>query len=208
MQCTLCNSSTVIFCEYKEKLFYKCSNCEGILLNKDHYLDFDTEKHRYDKHSDDIEDKGYQEFVKPLIDIVLENHTFSDKGLDYGCGKTAIVEQLLLRKQYNMIGYDPIYFPEENILKGKYNYITSCEVVEHFYNPAKEFQRLSELLLPTGKLYLKTYLFKEGIEFKNWWYKNDPTHVFFYSARTFEYIKEEFKFSNLQINDKYIELSK
>ena len=132
----------------------------------------------------------------------------SDKGLDYGCGKTAIVEQLLLRKQYNIVGYDPIYYPNENVFDGKYNYITSCEVVEHFYDPAKEFLNLSELLLPKGKLYLKTNLFKEGIEFKNWWYKNDPTHVFFYSEKTLEYIKEEFNFSSLIITDKYIELSK
>lgn len=194
--------------EHKERGFYKCTNCDSILLDTKRYLVYDDEKQRYDKHSDNVEDEGYQKFVSPIVDAVLEKYSLNDKGLDYGCGKTAIIETLLQRKQYNIVGYDPIYFPNQEALTATYNYITCCEVVEHFYHPKVEFYKLSQLLQPKGKLYLKTNLYKNTIDFKGWWYKNDPTHVVFYTAKSMEYIKHTFGFNTVEIHNNYIEFSK
>lgn len=208
MQCSLCGNLTTFFIEHKERVFNKCKNCDTVLLNVKHYLVFDDEKHRYDKHSDNIEDEGYQQFVAPIIDAVSETYTPVDKGLDYGCGKTAIIETLLKRKQYTILGYDPIYFPNQELLTVSYNYITCCEVVEHFYNPKLEFQKLVQLLLPEGKLYLKTNLYKDTIDFKSWWYKNDPTHVIFYTEKSMEFIKHTFGFSRVKIFKNHIEFTR
>ena len=168
---------------------------------------FNDEKQRHDKHSDDIEDQGYQKFVSPIITAVENGYQTNDIGLDYGCGKTAIIQELLQRKHYNIVGYDPIYLPDETVFKSRYNYITCCEVIEHFYSPSNEFNKLATLLLPSGKLFLKTYLYNDTINFENWWYKNDPTHVFFYTEQTLEYIKSKFAFSNLKISKELIEFT-
>lgn len=208
MHCTLCGTLATFFVAYKQRDFHKCNTCGGILLGSDHYLDFSKEKQRYDKHSDDVEDQGYQKFVSPIITAVLDGYQTNDTGLDYGCGKTAIIQKLLQRKRYNIVGYDPIYFPNDDVFKLHYNYITCCEVIEHFYNPNDEFEKLTKLLLPNGKLFLKTYLYNEGINFENWWYKNDPTHVFFYTIKTLEYIKFAYAFSSLRVTKDLIEFTK
>ena len=208
MHCTLCGNVTVFFIEYKERHFHKCNHCGSVLLDTKHYLVFDDEKYRYDKHSDDIEDEGYQQFVSPIVNAVLQNYTSLDKGLDYGCGKTAIIKTLLQRKQYTIAGYDPIYYPNQELLSENYNYITCCEVVEHFYNPEQEFKKLMQLLLPGGKLYLKTNLYSDIIDFKSWWYKNDPTHVIFYTKKSMEFIEYTFGFSTLTFHKNLIEFSK
>lgn len=208
MQCSLCNCGTTFFIEYKDRSFYKCTHCGSILLDTSHYLEFNNEKERYDKHSDDIENEGYQQFVNPILEAVKLTFSETDHGLDYGCGKTAIIENLLKRKQYSIVGYDPIYFSNQEVLTTQYNYITCCEVAEHFYYPKHEFSKLSQLLLPDGKLFLKTYLFKDTIDFKSWWYKNDPTHVIFYTETAMKFIKKMYNFSDLKFHKNYIEFTK
>ncbi len=209
MQCSLCRSiKTVLFFKTKKRVYYKCNNCDAICLHPDFYLDPLSEKERYDKHSDDIEDKGYQNFVLPLVKGVINNFKTTRIGLDYGCGKTAIVKQLLQRKGFTINGYDPIYFPTIDTLKFKYDFITCCEVAEHFYNPCTEFKKIHQMLLPTGKLFLKTYLYDSTIDFSTWWYKNDPTHVVFYTTKSLQFIKEAIGFNELTIFNDHIVLSK
>jgi len=90
------------------------------------------------------------------------------------------------------------------LLKETYNYIACCEVIEHFYNPKKEFALLKKLLKPNGKLYLMTALFDKTIDFHTWYYKNDPTHVFIYQEKTINWIKNEFDFSAVTIKGRLI----
>lgn len=52
--------------------------------------------------------------------------------------------------------------------------------MEHFHDPKLEFEKLHALLNPGGALICKTDLYTEDIDFKKWYYKNDPTHVFIY----------------------------
>ena len=74
MYCPLCVNEALFFIEYKLRSFYKCTHCESVLLDPKHYLVFNDEKHRYDKHSDNIEDTGYQQFVSPIVNAVLANY--------------------------------------------------------------------------------------------------------------------------------------
>ena len=208
MICTLCESKTTLFSEYQKRAFYVCDNCEIILLHPKFYLNKNEEKGRYDLHSDDILAPGYQKFVSPLVQGVIENFTPNHKGLDFGCGKTEIVKYVLTQKGYNIKGYDPFYFDNKALLKEDYDYITSCEVIEHLYTPKKDFQVLFNRLQPEGKLFLKTSLYDPAINFENWWYKNDPTHVSLYTKKSLEYIRDYYGFSSLQIFEKHIVLSK
>ena len=49
-----------------------------------------------------------------------------------------------------------------------------------------------------------TNIYHDGIDFEQWYYKNDPTHVFIYTHDTFDYIKNEFGFSELVIEGNLI----
>ncbi len=49
-----------------------------------------------------------------------------------------------------------------------------------------------------------TDLYNEAIDFDSWYYKNDPTHVFFYTKETFEWIREKYNFLNVTIAHRFI----
>ena len=52
-----------------------------------------------------------------------------------------------------------------------------------------------------------TNIYNENIDFHNWDYKNDLTHVFIYYKKTIQWIKEEFGFLDVTIEDRLITYS-
>jgi len=208
MSCVLCGTDTTHFKTINEKHYLICPSCKGIQLDNAFLLNKNQEKNRYDNHNDDYTDEGYQNFVKPIVNAVTSIFSQNDLGLDYGCGKSAIVRRLLNYQNYNCIGYDPFYFPDFTFKNHRYQYITCCEVVEHFYKPSQDFQLLYDLLLEGGRLFVKTNLYNNTINFDQWWYKNDATHVFFYQKETFEYILKAYGFKQIIFHKNYIELIK
>jgi hypothetical protein len=77
-------------------------------------------------------------------------------------------------------------------------------VIEHFYHPEKEFRLLKNLLQPNGRLYCMTHIYNPKIDFENWYYKNDPTHVFIYQEATLIWIKNNFNFASVTIDNRLI----
>ncbi len=205
--CPLCSGKGIKIHNSRNRDYFQCENCTGIFVGSTAFLSAIEEKKRYDNHSDDITQEGYQKFVSPCVLSVLDNFNTEDKGLDFGCGRSEIIAKLLQQKGYNSIGYDPYYKPNSTALLHQYHYITSCEVIEHFNNPSKDFERLKSLLLPNGKLILQTNIYNSKIDFDSWWYKNDPTHVFFYTEQCFQYIQSYYKFKTLEIEKNLIVLS-
>jgi SAM-dependent methyltransferase len=199
--CPLCNSNSEVF--YKDE-FYKCSCCGGIFRPFEKLLDNEKEKERYESHTNDSDDLGYQNFVSPITNCVLKEFSKNDIGLDFGCGKDSPIVKILRNNEYKIFEYDPYFFDDKNALEKKYDYISCCEVIEHFYNPKKEFELLKKLLKNGGILYLMTGIYRDNIDFKKWWYKNDLTHVFIFQEQTFEWIKKEFDFKNMEIEKNFI----
>ena len=202
--CPLCQNSSIPF--YKDE-FYLCSCCEGIFRPAEKLLDNEKEKQRYESHTNDSNDLGYQNFVAPITNAVLKKFSKDDIGLDFGCGKDSPIVKVLRQNEYEILEYDPFFFDDKKLLEKKYDYIACCEVIEHFYNPKKEFELLKKLLKEDGILYLMTGIYNSTIDFSKWWYKNDPTHVFIFQKKTFEYIKKEFDFKDLKIEKNFIKLS-
>jgi hypothetical protein len=203
--CPLCNSKGELF--YKEE-FFLCPTCGGIFKNPEFLLDETKEKERYELHSDDASDFGYQQFVSPIVKSVVRDFKTTDSGLDFGTGQSQIVAKLLQNEGYALKVYDPYFAPIEGNLEKKYDYITACEVIEHFNHPKKEFTLLSFLLRKNGKLYCMTHLYDESIDFAKWYYKNDTTHIFIYQKETIEYIKNSFGFSDFGIDKRLIVFTK
>ena len=202
--CPLCQNISVPF--YKTE-FYECSCCGGISRPKEKLLDNQKEKERYENHTNDSDDLGYQNFVSPITNAVLHEYKKEAVGLDFGCGKDSPIIKVLRQNEYKIFEYDPYFFDDKKLLEQKYDYIACCEVIEHFYNPKKEFDLLKSLLKEDGVLYLMTGIYNENIDFSKWWYKNDLTHVFIFREKTFEWIKKEFGFENMFIEKNFIKFS-
>lgn len=202
--CPLCSGLGKLFHQNPRQLFYQCKNCSSIFADKNLHPDAKKEYAHYAKHENNVEDKGYQQFVSPITQAIIKEFTPEHKGLDFGAGPGPVISKILNDNKFSIIQYDPYfhYYPE--LLNKTYDYIACCEVMEHFYNPKKEFALLKKLLKPQGKLYCMTHIYDENIDFEKWYYKNDPTHVFIYQKNTLNWIKENFGFSNLEIHKRLI----
>ncbi len=202
--CQLCNAKSTLF--YKDE-FYKCSCCKAIFRPKEKLLDNEKEKQRYDSHTNDANDLGYQNFVKPITNSILNEFKSADIGLDFGCGKDSPIVKILEENSYKIAKYDIFFYDDKKNLEQKYDYIACCEVIEHFYTPKKEFELLKSLLKDSGVLYLMTGIYSDEMDFSKWWYKNDLTHVFIYTKETLYWIKKEFGFKDIKIEKNFIRLS-
>ncbi|OWP77935.1 methyltransferase [Flavobacterium oreochromis] len=208
MNCPLCNHSSPLFTNYKSRLYYQCSHCKGIFLDPSQYMSYENEEKHYQFHNNDVEDPGYLNFVSPITSSILNDFSKEELGLDFGAGTNSAVSKVLKDNQYQILQYDPYFHPSPQILEKKYHYIASCEVIEHFHHPKKEFQLLKELLVPKGKLYCMTHLYDSSIHFEKWYYKNDTTHVFIYQKETIEWIAKMLMFSDFTIKNRLIIFTK
>ncbi|DAB30493.1 MAG TPA: methyltransferase [Sulfurimonas sp. UBA12504] len=207
-KCSLCSHQAKLFYQDKTKRFecdyFLCETCHSIFADSAKLPNAAKEKERYELHDDNVEDKGYQKFVSPMTQAIQEEYKRSAKGLDFGAGRAPIVSKLMQSAGYDIEQYDPFFHPNAALLKKKYDYVAACEVVEHFYHPHKEFGLLKSLLDEDAKLYIMTDLYDTSIDFAKWYYKNDMTHVFFYSQESFEWIQKEFGFKSLQIEKRLV----
>jgi SAM-dependent methyltransferase len=176
-------------------------------MDPEHRPNSTDEKARYLHHQNDVNDLGYQQFSSPITSSVLRDFSSEHIGLDFGAGTGPVISKLLTDNKFNISLYDPFFHNHPELLEETYDYIVCCEVMEHFYSPAKEFALLKRLLKPGGKLYCMTELYHEGIDFKSWHYKSDPTHVFFYHQKSLEYIKEQFGFSAFSVEGRLVSYS-
>jgi len=205
--CPLCHHTSALFCDYKSRIYFECVTCKGIFLNPNQYMDFENEEKHYRFHNNDVEDKGYRNFVSPITKGILTDFTLQHSGLDFGAGTGSAITKVLRDHNYQIVEYDPYFHPFPDVLNKQYNYIACCEVIEHFHHPDKEFRLLQKLLRPNGKLYCMTHLYSPEIDFSTWYYKNDHTHVFMYQKETMQWIAKTFGFSDVKIENRLIVFS-
>lgn len=204
MKCSLCKSEITFTFLSKNREYYQCANCFAIGMHPNFFPSMEKEIIRYQSHNNDVNDIRYQNFVKPIVKNVLIDFRKTDLGLDFGCGTGPVITKLLLDQNYTVNTYDPFFDNNVDALNTTFNYIVCCEVIEHFHYPHKEFKLLKSLLKSGGKLYCMTDVYNENIDFENWYYKNDETHVFFFHKNTFEWLKTEFGFSKVTQENRLI----
>jgi len=151
----------------------------------------EAEKRRYDLHRNSPEDAGYVRFLSRLSEALIPKLAPGVRGLDFGCGPSAVLAGLLRARGFAMEVYDPFYAPDAEALKRTYDFVTCTEVVEHFREPAAGFARLFSLVKPGGWLGILTSLWEGSpADFARWRYANDSTHVAFYCSRTLRWVAE------------------
>jgi len=201
IRCPLCGSTGQLFFSNEKHRFLSCDQCGGIFRDPGQILNVEQEKSRYLLHRNHLEDKGYLKFVSPILRAVRKGYPSGAVGLDFGCGHTPVISEVLKEQDYIFDLYDPVFYPHR-VFEGKiYDFITCCEVMEHFQHPKKEFDLLTGLLKPDGNLICMTSLYSKEIDFEKWYYKNDPTHVFFYRKETLAYIARNWGFRCLKIEE-------
>ncbi|WKK66409.1 class I SAM-dependent methyltransferase [Lutimonas zeaxanthinifaciens] len=206
--CPLCTKASNVFYEDEKHLFYQCMDCRGIFRSESQRLSNTEEIKRYLLHRDPELDEGYYQFILPLIEEVRSFAKKGAQGLDYGCGQHKFLLKTLTKEGFNTFGYDPLFLDDKKLLKQQYDFIVCCEVIEHFFHPLREFQRLKNILVPQGKLICKTDVYDSKTDFETWYYKNDPTHVFIYMEETFEWIRQNLDFKDVKVDGRVINFSK
>jgi hypothetical protein len=200
--CPLCleTKSELFFTKKKsQKNYWDCANCKLIFLDEQSILATEQEFQHYHTHNNDIHDPRYQHFVSDITDYVKSNLKSDTVGLDYGAGPGPVITHVLQEAGYSLEVYDPYFHPHKEVLQRKYDFIVSCEVMEHFNRPAAEFAKLSLLLNENSPLILKSHFYKDEIDFPTWYYHADPTHISFYRKDSLEWIRSAFAFKKLEI---------
>jgi len=167
--------------------FYQCDNCDLVFKDRRFALPLDNQKTRYLEHQN-ILSEGYTNFLNKLWIPLRERLQPQHAGLDYGCGPTQAFGELAKLSGFKCSSYDPIFWPRQELLEQNYDFVFCSEVAEHFVNVNVDWKQLKKLLKPNGRLGVMTGFVRAP--FASWHYHRDPTHISFYSAKTFEWISQ------------------
>ena len=187
--CKVCKSSNLnLFLKSGKLLYWACNTCDARFLDPKNYVSNSYEKKHYLKHNNSITDIKYKNFLLKLIEPVRDKISIGDLGLDYGCGFAPALANILKSYGFKVELYDPFFFPNKDVFLKKYKFITCSEVVEHFFNPNEEFDKINNLLDNNSWFGVMTKFLPKDEMFENWYYRRDPTHVVFYKKQTFQLI--------------------
>ena len=190
--CVVCDSKLIESFKTSDKLLYwHCNSCEAKFLDSSFHIKLDAEKDRYLEHENIVDDPGYRNFLSRLINPLKEKLSLNSTGLDFGCGHGPALADMLQSEGFEVDLYDPFFFPNKKVFSKKYHFISCTETVEHFHDPFQEFNTLDNLLMSGGWLGIMTSFLTSDDAFESWYYRRDPTHVTFYSEKTFEVIAEQ-----------------
>jgi len=191
--CPLCGTTVrAAFFESAERTYLRCGTCALIFVPRDQHLPPLQEVLRYLEHHNDGADAGYVEFLRRLADPVCARVPVGARGLDFGCGPSPVLGDLLTASGRLTVSYDPLFLPQEEPLSERYDFVTCCEVVEHAHDPLALFTRLGALCRPAGLLAIMTQFYDVDVPFERWWYRRDATHVCFFNADTMRWIANRF----------------
>lgn len=196
MSCPLCQSANTSshYHTDKKRSYLQCSQCDLVYVSPEFLPSKEMEKQEYDLHENSFEDEGYRKFLRkvltPLSSFIKATSEAELCGLDFGCGPAPVLASMLTEEGVNMNTYDPFYAPNLQVLEREYDLVTCTEAIEHFHAPHVEWALFNELVASGGALAIMTKRVLDKTRFANWHYKNDITHVSFFSETTFQYLAE------------------
>lgn len=193
LRCILCNgNNSGSFWQDKKRPYHQCLDCQLVQVPECFWLDAESEKAEYDLHENSLYDPGYRQFLSRCATPLMERLPPQAKGLDFGCGPSPTLATLMMESGFQLSWYDLYYWPDESPLSEQYDFITATEVIEHLGNPKSVLELWMRCLKPGGVLAIMTKRVISLDAFKSWHYKNDPTHIAFYSDATFRYLAEQY----------------
>ena len=193
------------YCADRSRSYFRCPRCELVFADPGSHLSPERERAEYNLHENDPGDERYRAFLSRLARPLLTRLQPGMHGLDFGCGPGPTLSVMLQESGMAVDDYDPLYAPDALLLQRRYDFVTATEVVEHFRRPAEAWRKLASLVRPDGWLGIMTLLAPADAEaFAQWWYKNDPTHVSFYTVNTFDWLAEALGFTVEILDDRVL----
>lgn len=196
--CSLCLSPTEFFTTWKTRTYFRCSTCSLIQLSSEDHPSSSEEESEYLMHNNDPSDQGYRRFLgrvtNPALTWLNEHHVSTAWLLDFGCGPGPTISVVMKENGWFMNNYDPIFFPESQLLEQLYDLIVCTEVVEHFFTPRAAWTELFALLKKTGRLMVMTQVSDKHsctADFVLWHYIREQSHVSFYHTDTMQWLASE-----------------
>lgn len=191
-QCPLCGyTDHPLFSADRRRPYYRCMRCSLVFVPRAFYVSECEEKAEYDLHNNDPNDPHYRQFLSRLTTPLIAQLPANATGLDFGCGPGPTLCHLMAEAGHSMALYDLFYYPDKACLNQQYDFITATEVVEHLHQPGAVMAQLFALLKTNGILAVMTKRVIDQAAFVNWHYKNDKTHVCFFSEQTFTWLAEQ-----------------
>lgn len=189
MICPLCREKQILeFFSGKERDYYQCRSCSLVFVLSVQHLSAEDEKKRYDLHQNSSDNPGYLRFLQRLFSPMQLRLNPGSSGLDFGCGPAPTLSALFEQAGHSVTLFDRFYEPNPDALEKKYDFITAAEVVEHLRDPKGELDRLWSCLQEGGILGIMTQPAVDRSAFSQWRYKDDLTHVCFFSPETFRWM--------------------
>lgn len=194
-KCFFCDNDEFAQLTVRGQVYDRCLSCGGVFLRPEHYLTNEAERDRYTMHHNGLENTDYRAYLERFLDStitrvsrVVPDNLPIQTVLDWGSGPTPSLVALLRERGYDARGYDPFFLPDFKPFDGGADLILCLEVAEHFHDPVRSFTEMSRNLRSGGLLAVKTGFLPDVAEidsfFAAWWYREDPTHVCFYTERS------------------------
>ena len=188
LACPLCEAKEADnFHRDRRRAYLRCRSCALVFVPPEYHLDRAAELAEYQLHENAVDDAGYRKFLSRLSDPLGTRLAPGARGLDFGCGPGPALAAMLVEQGFQVDLYDSFFQPDRAVFERSYDFIVATEVVEHLYQPGRELQQLWGLLRPGGWFGFMTKLVISEEAFATWHYKNDPTHVCFFSRKSWQW---------------------
>ena len=191
--CPLCSTQADFFYHHSKqgRSFQLCGNCL-LVFQEGGLPSSDEERSRYELHNNSPADSGYRKWLESFIRKAVVPYYQTGNILDFGSGPRPVLSEILEQMGYPVSSYDP-YFSPCWPGEGPFSLILLCEVLEHVYDPVKAFRRLVSAAAGDARLVVRTEFLPSfrAEDFGTWWYKEDITHVRFYSELSLRTLGEK-----------------
>jgi len=177
-----------------QREYWRCNQCALVFVPPTFFLNRDAEKAEYELHENALADDGYRQFLnrfwKPFQEMIPE---CSDL-LEFGCGPGPLLTSMMREAGHRVACFDPFFANDSSVLRVQaYDGVTATEVFEHLHDPKGVLEACLSYLKPTGSLGIMTKLVTTQEAFSKWHYKNDLTHVVFFSEATYQWIATQYE---------------
>ena len=199
MKCPLCGNAADFFTTGENREYQLCDLCGLIFVPPRFHVSIESERKKYQEHENSLENVGYVDMFMKKVSLIKKYCPKIKTVLDFGCGYEPVLKILLEREGLKTEIYDSIFFPDSPKNKN-FDLVISTETFEHLKNPLQDINWAADYVAPSGFLAVMTHFYplengKPSKEkFSEWYYKRDPTHIVFYSSKSFHWIADKMGF--------------